>query len=346
MRFANVAAAISVFAQGGMVVVTDDDDRENEGDLIMGGCFCTPEKMAFIIHHTSGIVCAPMTRRKANMLDLHLMVETNQDSFQTAFTISVDAKAGNTTGISAQDRSNTVVMLATSCRPEDFVRPGHVFPLLAKDGGLFERPGHTEAAVDLCRVSGVAEVAVIAELMNVDGTVMQGTQLADFAATHHLPKVSVSELIAYRLDTEQVVQRISEDQVNTRYGLARRYRYVDSYGMDHYDVISFASGSPKRPVPLQVCIDGLAGDAFDLDGVHDALLKKTAASGGVIIRLDAPAISARGDDQQTASARCRKQQWQRGGLIQKISQHLGVAVQAWPTVDASTQRDSAIVGRR
>ena len=170
-----VEAVLTAFAAGGMVVVTDDDDRENEGDLFVPASMCTPEKMAFIIRHTSGIVCAPLSPEEAKRLHLDPMVAANDAPLGTAFTVSVDVRHGLTTGISAEERCNTVRALANhNAGPSDFVRPGHVFPLVAKDGGVLMRSGHTEACVDLCRLAGLPPIGVLAELMNDDGTVMRG----------------------------------------------------------------------------------------------------------------------------------------------------------------------------
>ena len=171
----SVTEAIEAFAAGEIVIVTDDDDRENEGDLIIAASHCTPEKMAFIIRHTCGIVCAPLTQAEARRLRLDPMVPSNDAPLGTAFTVSVDTRHGLTTGISAEQRCNTVRALANgNMGAEDFVRPGHVFPLIAKEGGVLMRSGHTEAAVDLCKLAGLPTVGVICELANDDGTVMKG----------------------------------------------------------------------------------------------------------------------------------------------------------------------------
>lgn len=206
---ARVTGALEAISNGGMVIVTDDEDRENEGDLIMAASLCTREAMAFVIRHSCGIVCAPLTRAHAAALHLPPMVAVNDAPLGTAFTVSVDARHGVSTGISAEERCTTVRLLASSSEPMDFVRPGHVFPLIAKDGGVLERPGHTEAAVDLCRLAGLPEVGVIAELMNDDGTVMKGVQISDFAAQWNLPQISVRELIAYRYVGMNQASRIS-----------------------------------------------------------------------------------------------------------------------------------------
>src|SRR5438270_9573651 len=193
-----VQAAVAAFARGELIIVADDDDRENEGDLFVAASLCAPEKMAFIIRHTSGIVCAPLSAEEARRLRLDPMVALNDAPLGTAFTVSVDVRHGLTTGISAEERTNTVRALANgNSGAADFVRPGHVFPLVAGEGGVLMRSGHTEACIDLCRLGGMPPVGVLAELMNDDGTVMRGPQVAAFAERHQLRQVSIADLIAY-----------------------------------------------------------------------------------------------------------------------------------------------------
>src|ERR1700742_3163336 len=214
-----VVDAIRAFEAGEIVVVMDDDDRENEGDLIVAAVHCTPEKMAFIVRHTSGIVCTPMPREEAKRLNLQPMVADNDSAHTTAFTVSVDFKHGTTTGISAEDRTLTVRNLANgNVGGSDFVRPGHIFPLIAREGGVLMRSGHTEAAVDLCKLAGLPPVGVICELANDDGTVMVGKQIVDFAERHKLKRISVAELIAYRQVREKLVERVSSFPVKSHFG--------------------------------------------------------------------------------------------------------------------------------
>src|ERR1700759_4170337 len=198
---------LAAFKRGEMVVVPDDDDRENEGDLFVAASLCTPEKMAFIIRNTSGIVCAPLSSSEAKRLRLDPMVALNDAPLGTAFTVSVDVRHGLTTGISAEERNNTVRALANgNSGAADFVRPGHVFPLVAKDGGVLMRSGHTEACVDLCRLAQLPPVGVLAELMNDDGTVMHGPDLAAFAERHKLQRINIADLIAYRQARDKLVK--------------------------------------------------------------------------------------------------------------------------------------------
>src|SRR3954451_9273671 len=204
----SVTEVLEAFARGEIVVVTDDDDRENEGDLFVAASLCTPEKMAFVVRHTSGIVCAPLPAAEARRLRLDPMVASNDAPLGTAFTVSVDARHGLTTGISAEERTNTVRALANpNIGAADFVRPGHVFPLIAREGGVLMRSGHTEACVDLCRLAGLPPVGVICELVNDNGTVTRGPEVVDFAQQHGLKLVSVAEIIAYRQAREKLVER-------------------------------------------------------------------------------------------------------------------------------------------
>ena len=206
----SITQAIEAIARGEIVVVTDDDDRENEGDLVIAAALCTPEKMAFIIRHCCGIVCAPLTLEDARRLHLAPMVAQNDAPLGTAFTVSVDARHGLTTGISAEQRCNTVRALANgNMGAADFARPGHVFPLIAKEGGVLMRSGHTEAAVDLCRLAGLPAVGVICELANDDGSVMTGEQITQFALQHRLTVISVADLIAHRRSREKLVERVA-----------------------------------------------------------------------------------------------------------------------------------------
>ena len=192
----SVPDIIEAFARGEIVIVTDDDDRENEGDLVVAASLCTSDKMASVIRNTCGIVCAPLTVEEARRLRLDPMVAANDAPLGTAFTVTVDVKHGLTTGISAEQRANTVRALANNnMGASDFVRPGHVFPLIARDGGVLMRSGHTEAAVDLCRLAGLPPVGVICELANDDGTVMKGEQITAFAQTHGLKQISVAARI-------------------------------------------------------------------------------------------------------------------------------------------------------
>src|SRR2546421_4692538 len=229
-NYHRVETMLAAFSAGEIVVVTDDDDGETEGALFVAASLCTPEKMAFIIRHTSGIVCAPLAQEEAKRLHLDPMVAANDAPLGTAFTVSVDVRHGLTTGISAEERTNTVRALANgNAGASDFVRPGHVFPLVAKDGGVLMRSGHTEACVDLCRLAGLPPVGVLAELMNDDGTVMRGAALAAFAEAHKLKRLSIADLIAYRQARDKLVKRIGEFPVESEIGTLQGFAYVTPF---------------------------------------------------------------------------------------------------------------------
>src|SRR6187455_285974 len=234
-----VVEAIRAFERGEIVVVMDDDGRENEGDLIVAAVHCTPEKMAFIVRHTSGIVCTPMPREEAKRLNLSPMVADNDSAHTTAFTVSVDFKHGTTTGISADDRTLTVRNLANpNVGSSDFLRPGHIFPLVAREGGVLMRSGHTEAAVDLCKLASLPPIGVICELVNDDGTVKRGPQVIAFAREHGLKVISVADLIAYRQARERLVEQESQFEIATPIGKARGYAYSTPFdSVEHLAIV-------------------------------------------------------------------------------------------------------------
>ena len=269
-RVANsVTEAIEAIARGEIVIVTDDDDRENEGDLIMAASLCTPEKMAFIIRNCCGIVCAPLPLSEARRLHLQPMVAANDAPLGTAFTVSVDVKHGLTTGISAEQRANTVRALANgNMGASDFVRPGHVFPLIAREGGVLMRSGHTEAAVDLCRLAGLPPVGVICELANDDGTVMAGQQIADFAKKHDLKRISVAELISYRQAREKLVERVAVKPVKTFVGEMTLYCYTTPFDPVQHFALVHGSIGDGASVPARLHRADILGDVF---GAGDTL---------------------------------------------------------------------------
>ena len=218
---------------GRMVIIMDDEDRENEGDLIMAAEAATPEAVAFMIRHTSGIICVPMEEEGLVHLDLPQMVMANSESHRTAFTVSVDLKVGTTTGVSGADRAATIRALAdANTAAADFARPGHIFPLRSRKGGVLVRAGHTEASVDLCRLAGMKPVGVLCEVMNDDGTMARRPQLEAFAKRHNLKIGTIADLIRHRLRTERSVERISEQTVQTDLGEFRLYAYEDRVSHD------------------------------------------------------------------------------------------------------------------
>lgn len=332
----HVADAIRAIEQGEIVVVTDDNDRENEGDLIIAAVHASPEKMAFIVRHTSGIVCTPMTREDARKLRLDPMVSDNDAPHSTAFTVSVDYRFGTTTGISAEDRCATARALANpNAGPGDFVRPGHIFPLIAKEGGVLMRSGHTEAAVDLCRLAGLPPVGVICELVNDDGTVTRGEQVTAFAETHGLKQVSVADLIAYRQRQESLVERIEEVRVDTFAGPATAITYTTPWDPMQHLAVVYGDIRDGRSVPVRLHLETVFDDVFGAQRPLDAMVKHIAEGGrGVIVYLREGSVGvARGrslrsrHEQEEAheSAQSREEQWLEVGLGAQILRDLGVS---------------------
>lgn len=325
----SVTEAIEAFAAGEIVIVTDDDDRENEGDLIVAATHCTPEKMAFIIRHTCGIVCAPLTQAEARRLRLDPMVPSNDAPLGTAFTVSVDTRHGLTTGISAEQRCNTVRALANgNMGAGDFVRPGHVFPLIAKEGGVLMRSGHTEAAVDLCKLAGLPEVGVICELANDDGTVMKGEQITAFGEKHGLKRVSVADLISYRQAREKLVERLGSFPVETRYGEMTAYAYSTPFDeVQHFALVHGAIGDGDH-VLARLHRANVVTDIFQGGASLDAALARIAQEGrGVVVYLregtaGVPMTSFKEDTTGTEAERTRT--WREVGLGAQILRDLGV----------------------
>ena len=260
---APIEDVIAAIARGEMVVMVDDEDRENEGDLIMAAQFATPEKLAFIVRHTSGVVVAPLTGERCDELRLPLMVDHNTESHRTAFTISVDLLEGTTTGISASDRAATLRALADPrVGHAAFARPGHIFPLRAREGGVLRRAGHTEAAVDLARLAGCEPAGIICEIQNDDGTMARLPELRRFAAEHGLLLSSIAELINYRRHHEQFIERVGSANVPTEHGsfVGVAYRSMVD-GIEH---LALVKGDITQPGPVlaRVHSECLTGDVF------------------------------------------------------------------------------------
>jgi 3,4-dihydroxy 2-butanone 4-phosphate synthase/GTP cyclohydrolase II len=327
---ASIIEALDAFARGEIVVVTDDDDRENEGDLVVAASLCTPEKMAFIIRNTCGIVCAPITVAEAKRLRLEPMVASNDAPLGTAFTVTVDVKHGLTTGISAEQRCNTVRALANgNMGATDFVRPGHVFPLIAKDGGVLMRSGHTEAAVDLCRLAKLPPVGVICELANDDGTVMKGPQITAFAEKHGLKQISVAELISYRQAREKLVERIGTFPVKTEWGELTGYAYTTPF--EPMQQFAFVHGriGEGRDVLVRLHRSNVVADVIEGGRTIEAVMRRFAQEGrGVLVYLrDGTAgvpLSQLPDAGEDGAEAARVRQWREVGLGAQILRDLGV----------------------
>jgi 3,4-dihydroxy 2-butanone 4-phosphate synthase / GTP cyclohydrolase II len=292
MPVSRTKQALAALAQGRPVIVLDDERREDEGDLIVAAERVTVETMAFLIRHTSGVICTALPGRRLDALRLPLMVTENSESMRTAFTVSVDARRGTTTGISAADRATTVrALVSPDTKPEDLARPGHIFPLRAIEGGVLRRPGHTEAAVDLARAAGLNPAGILAEIVNDDGTMARRPELERFATNHDLTIMSIADLIQYRRRTEKLVARVSQARLPTRHGEFTIHAYesvVD--GMQHTalvkgDVVGAAN------VLVRVHSECLTGDVFgsircDCAPQLDEALSRISVEGrGVVVYL-------------------------------------------------------------
>ncbi|MBW3556055.1 MAG: bifunctional 3,4-dihydroxy-2-butanone-4-phosphate synthase/GTP cyclohydrolase II [Actinobacteria bacterium] len=293
MPFADIDKAIAAIARGEIVVVVDDEDRENEGDLIMAAEFATPEKIAFFLHHTSGYICAPVTTQRAKELDLPPMVVNNTENMRTAFLVSIDYRHGTTTGISAHDRAATIQALVDpDTRPDDLSRPGHVLPLEAREGGVLKRAGHTEAAVDLARLAGCYPAGVLCEI--VDDNKMDMARLPElerFAIDQGLLLISIADLVRYRRQREKLVRRVAEARIPTVYGDFTCYSYESV--LDGESHLAFVKGAPagEQKVLVRVHSECLTGDVFgslrcDCGPQLEAAMKRVADAGmGVIVYL-------------------------------------------------------------
>ena len=294
IRLDPVEDAIADIAAGKAVVVVDDEDRENEGDIIFAASKATPELMAFTIRHSSGVICVPMPAEMLDRLEIPLMTPHNKDKLRTAYTISVDARDGVSTGISAADRAHTARVLADSAtEPWEITRPGHVFPLRYREGGVLVRRGHTEAAVDLARMAGLTPAGVLVEVVNDDGTMKRGPELRAFADEHGLKLISIEQMVHHRRRTETHVERLAETRLPTKYGDFTAFGYRIT--VDDSEHIALVFGDPAdlggAPVLTRVHSECLTGDVFgsarcDCGPQLEEALERIAAEGrGVVIYL-------------------------------------------------------------
>lgn len=327
--------AVAAIAAGEMIIVVDDADRENEGDLIMAASKATPEQVAFMIRHTSGILCTPLSVDQARRLRLDPMVSANDAPLGTAFTVSIDYKYGLTTGISAEERTNTIRALANNnVNAEDFVRPGHIFPLIAKEGGVLVRSGHTEAGVDFSKLAGLEPVSLLAELVNDDGTVKRLPALLEFAQEHQLKIVSIADLIDYRQRREQLVERLTSYTIETAHGSAEAMVYTTPFdGMQHVAIV-FGDIAAGHSIPTRIHRERVIGDLFGQGGVGtsiDQVMARIAQEGrGVLVYLrdgvaaDPGEAEAGSGDEEHASAHERQKRWREIGLGAQILKDLGI----------------------
>jgi 3,4-dihydroxy 2-butanone 4-phosphate synthase/GTP cyclohydrolase II len=328
--FDAVDDAVAAIRAGEMVVVVDDDDRENEGDLIMAASKATPEQVAFMIRHTSGILCTPILEDLAQRLRLDPMVARNDAPMSTAFTVSIDYREGLTTGISAEERAATVQALTSSnVAAEDFVRPGHIFPLVARRGGVLVRSGHTEAGVDLSILAGLPPVGLLAELVNDDGTVQRLPQLVEFAKTHELKIITIADLIAFRQMREQLVERTMEFEVKTRIGTARAIAYRTRF--EDAEHLALVFGDVQDPMPVRIHREKLLDDVFGPQTNHAhnllevSLDRIESLSGGVLIYLRSGFVGVPLESlaQQTKED-SRRREWLEIGVGAQILRDLGL----------------------
>jgi 3,4-dihydroxy 2-butanone 4-phosphate synthase/GTP cyclohydrolase II len=323
-----IQEVLQAFAKGEVIVVTDDDDREGEGDLIVAASFCTPDKMAFIIRHTSGIVCAPITAEDARRLRLDPMVAHNDSAHTTAFTVSIDYKPDGGTGISAEERASCCRALANpNAGANDFARPGHIFPLIARDGGVLLRSGHTEAAVDMCKLAGLPPVGVISELMNDDGTVMKGEQVARFAVAHKLKHVTIADMIAYRQAREKLIERVSTFLMESPIGPLQGYAYRSPFDEIAHAAFVYNGIGDGKNVLTRLHKPNIVKDLFSGPARMQAVLQHFKKAGrGVLVYLrdGAAGVPVEPVGEPNTAEADRNRQWREVGVGAQILRDLGV----------------------
>ncbi len=292
MSFASIEDAAADIREGRMIIIVDDEDRENEGDLVCAAEKVTPDVINFMARHARGLICLPLTEERCDELQLATQVADNTSSHGTAFTVSIDARKGVTTGISAADRATTILAAVDSkTRPRDLARPGHIFPLRAKAGGVLVRPGQTEASVDIARIAGLTPAGVICEIMNDDGTMARLTELINFARAHNLKMIRVADLVRYRISKEMLVRRVVETDLPTVYGRFRAIAYENVINGDVHLAMAMGDLSTEQPVLVRVHTENVTCDMFgsliDDTGfqLHTALEKIAAAGRGLVLYL-------------------------------------------------------------
>ena len=292
MAIATIEEAVADIRDGRMIIIVDDEDRENEGDLVCAAEKVTPEIVNFMARHARGLICLPLTEERCDDLHLTTQVADNTSYLGTAFTVSIDARRGISTGISAADRATTIqVAVDPASRPQDLARPGHIFPLRAKNGGVLVRPGQTEASVDIARIAGLYPAGVICEIMNEDGTMSRMPQLEAFAAQHNLKMISVADLVRYRISKETLVKRIVETDLPTVYGRFRAIAYENVINGDVHLAMVMGEVRTDDPVLVRVHTENVTCDMFgsliDDTGfqLHTALEKIAAEARGVVLYL-------------------------------------------------------------
>jgi GTP cyclohydrolase II/3,4-dihydroxy-2-butanone 4-phosphate synthase len=293
-EFASIEEAIEDIRNGKMLIVVDDPSRENEGDLVMAAEFVTPEAINFMATHGRGLICLTLEGKRCDELDLPPMVSMNTDPKGTAFCVSIDAhpKHGTTTGISAFDRAKTIKLaISEDAKPSDFIRPGHVFPIRAKEGGVLERAGHTEASVDLAKLAGLYPAGVICEIMNKDGTMARLPELQTFAKAFNLKIITIEDLIKYRLRKDRTIERVASATLPTAYGLFKVHAYRNKLNGEEQVALTMGEWKEDEPVLVRVHSECLTGDVFrslrcDCRSQLEAALEAIAKEGkGVLVYL-------------------------------------------------------------
>jgi 3,4-dihydroxy 2-butanone 4-phosphate synthase / GTP cyclohydrolase II len=292
MPFASIEEAAAELREGRMIIIVDDEDRENEGDLACAAELVTPEVINFMATHARGLVCMPLTEERCDELHLTMQVADNTSFLGTAFTVSIEARRGVTTGISASDRATTILTAVDpKTRPQDLARPGHVFPLRAKKGGVLVRPGQTEASVDMARIAGLSPAGVICEIMNPDGTMARLPELEEFAARHRLKMITVADLVRYRMQKEMLVRRAVEADLPTVYGLFRAVAFENVLSGEMHLAMVMGDVSGDEAVLVRVHTENVTCDMFgsliDDTGfqLHAALERIAAEGRGVVLYL-------------------------------------------------------------
>ena len=323
MSLSSIEDAIKDFAEGKLIIVVDDEDRENEGDLILAAEKATPENIAFMIRYTSGIICAPSEEERLDELELPIMVEQNSDPLRTAFTVSTDCIRGMTTGVSAEERANTLRALADeSVSAADFIKPGHIFPLKYRAGGVLVRSGHTEAAIDLCKLANLKAVGALAELNHDDGTMMRLPALLEFAAEHNLHIISIESLIRYRAEHDVLVSEIATNEImlNKTHFRAHIYKTV----FDGKLITAIVKGNIDSETPTLVRVikgsngrDFMSSALVEGNVISNSLKLIAEAQQGVFIYLP-PSDDIEVEDEQSGAV------WREVGLGSHILSSLGV----------------------
>lgn len=299
MALNTIDEIVADFQQGKLVILMDDEDRENEGDLLMAASMVRPEDINFMARYGRGLICLPLTRERCQQLRLPLMVQDNSSPYSTNFTVSIEAAQGVTTGISAYDRAHTIrTAVRPDARPEDLVQPGHIFPLMAQSGGVLTRAGHTEAGCDLARLAGLEPAAVLVEILNEDGTMARRPDLERFAEQHGLKIGTIAALIRYRMHNEKTVERVADAVMNTEFGPFRVLAYQDIISRQVHFALVKGDIHPEHPVLVRVHVQNLLSDLLTLRlsdsgwPLRDALQRVAHETAGVLVFISHPEDSA------------------------------------------------------